>query len=338
MTVLDPAAPGSATVGPDPLAEIWQRLSRPFDAARTVAALTGLPINDVARMVGADIAASAQADALLAAMPHTIRSLATSLQTQTERCVGALRGPVLWSETMSARASSFGDEGLFICQTPSRAYDIDENRVLVAALASIREAAIMAEKEDEHAIEDPEVRSARRNGNDAARFLDHPSLASVTRERPTPRAIKRTRAGKHKRSYEPALTMLERAANPLDVDTVRRWCDERTRAQHAVLIGLMTRLERHGGTRLPPFRVERGALFSGPVQYYHARRLGDRTHLSGIVIGQLLVDVPERLHDPHRQRAEASLAARAGGRRTLAVLDEADLDQAVDRAIELAIA
>ncbi len=33
---------------------------------------------------------------------------------------------------MSARASSFGDEGLFVCATPSRAYDVDENQVLVA--------------------------------------------------------------------------------------------------------------------------------------------------------------------------------------------------------------
>ena len=338
MTLVDHSGSDPTTDEADALVEIWNRLSRPFDAARTVAALTGLPIHDVGRMVGTDIATSPQADALLAAMPKTVRSLATSLQSQTERCIGQLRGPVLWSETMSARASSFGDEGLFVCQTPSRAYDIDENRVLVAALASIREASQMAEQEDEHALEDPSVRAARRNGNDAARFLDHPSLASVTRERPKPRAIKRTRSGKHKRSYEPALMMLERAANPLSVDTVRGWCDERTRAQHAVLIGLMTRLERHGGTRLPPFRVERGALFSGPVQYYHARRLGDRKALSGIVIGQLLVDVPERLHDPHRRRAEASLAARGGGRRTMVVMTETDLDAAVQRAIELATA
>ncbi len=85
-------------------------------------------------MVGARVATSPEAEALLEAMPKTVRSLATSLQTQTERCLGSLRGPVLWSETMSARASSFGDEGLFVCKTPSRAYDIDENRVLVAAL------------------------------------------------------------------------------------------------------------------------------------------------------------------------------------------------------------
>jgi hypothetical protein len=336
VTVVDQPGSANTTGGFDALTEIWSRLSRPFDVAHTVSALTGLPVRDVGRMVGTEIANSPEADALLGAMPSTLRSLATSLQTQTERCIGALRGPVLWSETMSARASSFGDEGLFICQTPSRAYDIDENRVLVAALASISDAAQIAEHDEEHALEDPDVRAARRRGNDAGRFLEHPSLASVARERPKPRAIKRTRSGKHKKSYEPALMMLERAANPLAVDTVRGWCDERTRAQHAVLIGLITRLEHHGGTRLPPFRVERGALFSGPVQYYHGGRLGDRVHLSGIVIGQLLVDVPERLHDPQRKRAEANLVARSGGRSTMVVMTEADLDRAVDRAIELA--
>jgi hypothetical protein len=297
-----------------------------------------MPAAEVARTVGTEVANSDEAQLLLGAMPRTVRSLATSLQTQTERCVGSLRGPVLWSETMSARASSFGDDGVFICKTPSRAYDIDENRVLVAALMSIREAAHLAEHNNEHALEDLAIRSARRSGHDASRFLEHPSLASVTRERPKPRAIKRTRAGKHKKAYEPALLMLERAANPIDIERLRELCDERTRAQHAVLVGLVDRLERHGGTRLPPFRVERGALYSGPVQYYHAPRLGDRTRLSGIVVGQLLIDVPDRLHDPNRRRAEAGLAARAGSRHTMVVMNEADLDLAIDRAIELATA
>jgi hypothetical protein len=320
----------------DPLLKIWNRLSRPFDAVRTVSALVGLPQKELTQMVGADVATSVEAATLLESMPRTMRSLATSLQTQTERCIGSIRGPVLWSETMSARASSFGDEGLFVCKTPARAYDIDENRVLVAALDMIRRAAQDTEHGNERSFEDPLVRAARRSGNEANRFIDHPSLARVSRERPTPRAVKRTRSGKHRKAYQPALDMLERAANPLDVDTVRGLCDERTRAQHAVLIGLVERLEDRGGTRLPPFRVERSALFSGPVQYYHAPRLGDRSHLSGIVVGQLLIDVPDRLHDPNRSRTEATLAARAGGRASMIVMDDGDLDRAVARAIELA--
>jgi hypothetical protein len=336
VTVVDPTLGPTEGGVPEPFLDLWNRLSRPFDVARTVSALVGLPAGEVTQMVGARIATSPEAEHLLESMPTAVRSLATSLQTQAERCIGSLRGPVLWSETMSARASSFGDDGLFVCKTPSRAYDIDENRVLVAALMTVHDAARAAEHNNERALDDPLVRAARRNGNEASRFAQHPSLARVARERPTPRALKRTRSGKHRKSYQPALDMLERTANPLDAVDVWALCDARTRAQHQVLLGLMERLEHHGGTRLPALRVERGALFAGPVQYYHARRLGDRTRLSGIVVGQLLVDVPDRLHDPSRPRAEARLKARAGSRQTMVVLEEADLDRAVARAIELA--
>jgi hypothetical protein len=338
VTVIDDALLPVGDGHNDAFLDIWNRLSRPFEMARTVSALVGLPVNEVSQMVGARVATSPEAEGLLEAMPTVVRSLATSLQTSAERCLGHLRGPVLWSETMSARASSFGDEGLFVCKTPSRAYDIDENRVLVAALMMINDAARGAEHNNERALDDPLLRAARRNGNEANRFAQHPSLARVSRERPTARALKRTRSGKHRKAYQPALDMLERYARPLDAQDVWALCDERTRAQHRVLVGIMERLERHGSTRLPPLRVERGALFSGPVQYYHGRRLGDRTRLSGIVVGQLLVDVPDRLHDPSRRRAEARLAARAGSRQAMVVLGEDDLDRAVNRAIELATA
>jgi hypothetical protein len=320
----------------DASVEIWNRLSRPFDVVGTVSALIGLPASEIGQMVGARIATSPEAEGLLEAMPTTVRSLATSLQTQTERCIGSLRGPVLWSETMSARASSFGDEGLFVCKTPSRAYDIDENRVLVAALVSVRDSAFLAEHNNERVLDDPLLRAARRNGNEANRFIEHPSLNRVTRERPSARAMRRTRSGKHRKSYQPAIDMLERYSNPLDAGDVLELCDERTRAQHQALVGIIERLEQHGGTRLPPFRVERGALFSGPVQYHHGRRLGDHQRVSGIVVGQLLVDVPDRLHDPSRRRAEARLAARAGARPNLVVMGPDDLDRAVARAIQLA--
>jgi hypothetical protein len=316
--------------------ELWGRLARPFDVVSTVAALVGLSPAVVAQLVGTVIATSAEAELLLDEFPDTVRSLATSIHSHAERCIGQLRGPVLWSETMSARASSFGDEALFVCSAPSRAYDIDENQVLVTALVHVREAGKLAsEAAGERGYDDPLVRAARRNGADAGRYVEHPSLQRVSRSRPKPRAIKRTRSGKHRKSYAPALAMLERVANPLGRDDVRRWCDQRTLAQHYVLVELVERLERNGG-RLPDFRAERGALYSGPVQYYHPRQLGDPHSLSGVVIGQLLVDVPTRLHDPDRSRAEAELAARSGGRETMVVMDDDDLDRAVDRAIAMA--
>lgn len=329
---VDAAAPA----GRDAFARLWARLARPFEVVPTVSAVIGIPPHAVAQMVGAAVAASPEAEHLLEQFPRTVRSLATSIHTHAERCIGSLRGPVLWSETMSARASSFGDPDLFVCSTPSRAYDIDENQVLAYALHELHQAAVLAEEAaGVRALDDPFLRAVRRNGAEASRALDHPSLRAVTRKRPTARALKRTRTGKHRKSYEPALAMFERALHPLGPDEVRGWCDERTRAQHWVLMGLVERLEARGG-RLPDFRAEKGALYAGPVQYHHGGPLGARTQqISGVVIGQLLVDVPDRLHDPNRRRAQQVLDARRGSREAMVVMDEADLDGAVERAIEL---
>ncbi len=321
--------------GYDPFDDLWQRLARPMEVSSTVSALVGLPLKEVQQLAGIKIAASPEADQLLDSFPRTIRSLATSMQQQAERCIGSLRGPVLWSETISARAASFGNPDVFVCQTPSRAYDIDENRVLVWALLQVAEAAERAIEGTSSRQDDRIMKAVRRNGSDAARFAEHPSLSAVARQRPKLRALKRTRAGRKRDAYMPALNALDRAAEPLTAEDVRLLCDERTRVQHEVLMKLCHRLERHGN-RLPEFRVERGALYSGPVQYYHSRRLGDRKRMSGIVVGNLLVDVPDRIHDPSRRRAEAALSARAGGRRVEVVMDDDDIDRAVEHAIELA--
>ncbi|MCU0267557.1 MAG: hypothetical protein MUF83_02810 [Acidimicrobiales bacterium] len=334
VTDVPPAATPTGD-GDDALFELWDRLARPFDVVRTVAALVGLSPPVVSQLVGQALATSPEARRLVATMPQTVRGLATSMQTQVERCKGELRGPVLWSETLSARASSFGDPDLYVCQTPSRAYDIDENRVLRAALVTVRNAARLAtESAVDRGAADPLLREARRLGNEAAKYVEHPSLQSVSRERPNARAIKKTRSGKNRKTYQPALDMLDRAANPLRPEQVLALCDRRTRAQHRVLMGLVHRLEGTGN-RLPDFRVERGALYSGPVQYYHGRVLGDATHLSGIVLGSLLIDVPDHITDPDRSRAEERMRARATGRETMVVMEEADIDAALRRAIEL---
>jgi len=326
----------SRAPGSDPaFVELWSRLGRPFATVPTVAALLGLPSLAVSQVVGSTMAGGPEARALLAMMPATVRSLATSLKSHHQRCVGELRGPVIWSETMSARASSFGDPDLFICATPTRAYDIDENQVLVAALKIVADAGKDAVDRAPTPVVDPVLDAARRAGAEASRWMEHPSLTNVSRQRPGARAVRRTRSGKHQRSYGPALAVLDRASEPLTVADVDAWRDARTRAQHAVLMGLVERLER-GGRQLPDFRVERGALLAGPMQYRHNRRLGDRETVAGITIGRLLVDVPSRLHDPDRARADAELAARSAGRPTMAIMGEDDLDEAVERAVGMA--
>jgi hypothetical protein len=334
---LDAEPPGFGEPGYEPFDDLWARLARPFETVPVVAAVTGLPPRAVAQLIGLTVSTSPEAQELLDTFPRTVRSLATSVQARAERCVGSLRGPVLWSETMSARSASFGDPDLFVCATPSRAYDIDENHVLVYALSELREAALEAiGRGDESGPDHHDLRRVRHNAAEAARFLEHPSLREVTKKRPRARALKRTRTSKHRKWYAPAMRMLERASAPISVVDVRALRDERTRAQHHVLMGVVNRLELSRGHRLPDFRVEHGALISDPVVYHAAKFLGDRSSTSGIRVGELLIDVPDRLHDPNRRRATDLLRARAEGRQAMLVMDERDIDRAVELAIEMA--
>jgi hypothetical protein len=320
----------------EPVVRIWERLARPFNAPETIDAIMGLPPKVVSQFVGTLTATSDEAVDLIEAMPRTIRSLATSMEAHAVLCRGELRGPVLWSETMSARAASFGMDDVYVCAAPLRAYDIIENRVLVAALDSIRSASVDAQVISEDTYDDAMLRDARRMGDKAKMYLQHPSLRSVTRERPSGRSLKRTRSGKSRKSYEPALRMLDRVSEPIDPEVLVGFSDQRTRAQHAVLMALVDRMESQSGSRLPEFRAENGVLYAGPLQYHHPRKRATTTKLSGILVGTLLIDVPDRIREHNRQRAAEDLRARAQGRSSFVVIEAHDVDRAFALAVDLA--
>ncbi len=315
-----------------PTTELWDRLARPFDLTSTADAVLGLSPAVVHELSGTVVATCDEAEALLAAMPKTLRNLKTSVHAQMERCVGELRGPVQWSETLAAQASSLGNRDVYICAATRRAYDIDENQVLVGALRAIVAAGAQVEREDDGHGPEEEVQRARHNARQARRFLDHRSLEAIQLDgRPSPRAIKRTRSGKSAGAYRPALAMLARAAEPLSLEEMAAFCDRRTRIQHGLLIAIIDELERRG-MRVPALRAEGGALFAGPVEYVNPRR-SEPAPVHGIVIGNVLVDVPSDPRTATPESALAELQARAHGRIPVPVLRASEIVHAVDRAI-----
>lgn len=310
---------------------LWQRLARPFPLGETVEALFGLSPDVVAELAATLLCLSDEAEVLLARMPSLVRSLTTASSGTAVRVRGEIRGPVLWSETMSARAASFGDGDLFVCKAPQRDYDTAENQVLVAALRAIAGSG----RAIDHAPSrhgDERVHHARANAREARLYLDHPALTRVSTERVRPRTVKRVRGGKAADRYRPALAVLERATEPLGVHELVAFCDRRTRRQHALLLAVFDELERRG-MRVPALRVEGGSLLAGPVSYLHPRRPGAAERLHGVLVGEVLIDVPDRLDDPDPDRARRSLAARAGGRTSVVVHDEHDVPAAIDTAV-----
>lgn len=243
--------------------------------------------------------------------------------------MGELRGPVLWAETMSARSASAGDPGLFVCATTTKAYDTDENRVLKAALHAVHRAAHQADHSaDSH---NEVVRRARHNGQSAARLLEHQTLAQVPVVRPTGRALRRTRAGSRRHTYHPALALLRRALEPMGINHLNAFADERTRAQHDLFAATIQRWEEATGGRVI-LRSDRGGISGGPLTYHHPGRRDDHDHVDGITVDGVLLDVPAPLHDDP-VRARVLLHQRAEGRRSVLATSQGDVVLAVELAL-----
>lgn len=259
-------------------AGVLHRMGRPYDSVKLVSALLGLPGRLARQMVGAVLATSDEAEDLLDAMPHIVRSMAIATTDRPERCYGELRGPVLWSETMSARSASAGDPGLFVCSTTTKAYDTDENRVLKAALAVIHKAGGDADA-SRSSQQDEIVRRARNNGQRAFHLLEHRTLSAVPVTKISGRAMRRTRAGSRRSTYQPAVEMLRRAAEPLSPVHLDAYADEPTQRQINLFVTTLTALEaRTGGPAV--VRHSHGQLVAGPVTY---------DHLAGVTVGGTLV-------------------------------------------------
>jgi hypothetical protein len=321
--------------GSSPTHELWQLLRRPFDLAEVVDAALGLPEATVDQLIGSRLATCPESERLLHRMPVISRALATTVTSRPERCQGEIRGPVLWSETTAARGASAGAPDVFVCSVPRRDYDLEENRVLVAALLAIRDAGRAADLLPADAYDDETLRHARSNGAKATRWLQTAQLAKVPRTRPSGREIRRVRAGTRRATYLPALHVLEEAFEPLSADDLAPFCDHRTAAQHQLLVDLVHRLDATG-VFVPKFRASHGALRAGPIEYYHPRVRGERSRIHGILVHDLLVDIPDPGAGARRDVAQSALEARAGGREAMVVFDESDLDRVVQRATELA--
>ncbi len=269
-----------------PLARLWERVRRPVDVPAAVEALIGIPASVAHQLVSVTVAASDEATALLEAMPDLIRNLSISTVSIPERSVGEVRGPVLWSETITARSASAGDQNVWVCATSARAYDTPENRILAAALTLVarggQQVARMATADDEP----PQVRTARRNGEAARRFLDHRAIAGIRHDRISRRALARLRHDPRRRSYRPVTDMLRLADDPLTPETLDGFCDTPTRSEHELLLAVVDQLERRG-IRLPPFLVSGQALAAGPLRYRRIADVTDPDH--GVHIGPVRV-------------------------------------------------
>ena len=275
----------TASAAAGSLGTLWNRIRRPVDVPAAVEALVGVPSGTARQLVSATVAGSDEAAALLEVMPVLLRHLSISTVAVPERSFGEIRGPVLWSETIAARSASAGDQNVFVCATSGRAYDTAENRLLAAALAIVVRGGREIERLGTAGPDEPPLlTAARRHGERAHRFLEHRALRGVRRDKVSRRALARLQHDPRRRSYRPVTAMLRLASDPLDVPTIRRFCDEATTAEHDLLLAVAEHLERRG-IQVPPFLVADHALVAGPLHYHRADNPGT-TSPPGVWLGR----------------------------------------------------
>jgi hypothetical protein len=276
-------------VAPTPTETLWEALAQPVDRWGAAEALVGLSRVGARLVAAVLLLASAEAEALLEAMPTLSRSLSLSTVSRPERSSAEVRGPILWSETMAARAASGGDPSTFVFSIAARAYDTAENRVLVSALRALGEASAAV---DTRALRNRNAELATivvERATGAHRWLEHRAFADVT-PRATRRDLHRTRAGARHRAYRVALDLLRRQGVPLTGATLAGVADADTRAQHRGLVTLLAELRRRGAD-VDPLRVSEGTLEGGPLRYVHGRsRRGRAGETTGIFLDERSVD------------------------------------------------
>ena len=76
---------------------------------------------------------------LIKILPQLVRNLVHSTQKETEIMRGNIRGRIDWGATLKERYSQgFDDKSLFVCNPPSKYYDLEENQLLKFLLRRIR--------------------------------------------------------------------------------------------------------------------------------------------------------------------------------------------------------
>lgn len=256
-----------------PTERLWDIRDRRVPAVAAAAALTGLPASVLRDAARVSLAASPQAGHLLAGMADAVRVLPMALTVVLERCVHSVRGPVIWSETITARANSLGNDDVFICSTTRRTFDTAENRALVSVLLEIA-AASRALHGPLGRLLDPQDRERVADAAKAARqWRNHRRLQDVKPGRLRHRDLGRIRAGRHPESLATTLAAAARMHDPFCGEDVLGLSDDQARGMHHFLIESLDGAEPF----LPAprrFRLGQGALRCGPLAFRHPRAPG----------------------------------------------------------------
>ena len=256
-----------------PTVRLWELRDRRVPAVAAAAALTGLPMPLLRDATRVSLAASDEAGVLLEQLDQHIRTLPMTLSDHLEHCVHSVRGPVIWSETITARANALGNEDVFVCRTTRRGFDAPLNRALVGLLTEIAGAAKALRGPLGDLLEPGERNRIDDRAALARRWRHHRRLADLHPGRLRARDLARIRTGRHAEAARVILDALARLHDPLCGEDVEGLSDTTTRDMHRFLLECLV----HASPSLPDpmlLELDRGALCCGWLSFRHPAAVG----------------------------------------------------------------
>lgn len=251
-----------------PTAALWRHRAHGTPAIPFASALIGSDIGTLRDAVSLSLAASDEAAALLDGMELIVRTLTSTVESVPERCVFSVRGPILWSETITARANALGNEDVFVCTTSGRSFDTVENRVLVAALDAVARAGKALRSPTGERVHPRDARRIAAVADEARRWRAHPRLSDVSTRRLGGRDLARLRGGHRTARMAPVLAVRARVAEPFVAEDLAGLADVSTLVYHRfvgqALDHLVARQLISG-----PLSLSDGGLWVGAASFRH---------------------------------------------------------------------
>jgi len=148
--------------------ELYERALPGRPPSAVVSAVLGMDRMQASRLARLHAAFSPEIESLLAGAPELFRTATRQFHSVSERCVGGIRGPVNWAETLTAWSSGLGVDEIYICSIPTQDFATAENQLLAwccKQVASTHEAldsaASLVFGEDELRVIGGRIRAAR---------------------------------------------------------------------------------------------------------------------------------------------------------------------------------
>lgn len=258
---------------------IWNRLDPRAPGLDAAALLIGMDRRTIERAHRVDAVASDDARFVLDSMLRLDRILTSTQRTRSEICVHSVRGPIAWSQTMTARANALGNDDVFVCKTSERSLDTVGNRLVVRCLTMIVDAGSALNADDAVATTlavafGPQERELVRNrAEEAEGWSNMAVMARIPHTAPSRRELVRLRGGRRAREFGRFIDFFDRYNSRPDGALLARLADPQTRALHAFVGEALSVIGRHGSIPAT-WSMTRGTLATGPVSFRHPGRPG----------------------------------------------------------------